>query len=120
MRLEWRRRLDEGEYYACLGSFTALIIPYNAESYHICRPSGPIIEAAALGVPVIACAGGFAEDELAPLDNGSLFMKSAAPAPLAQALTHFEREKDERKAKAMAAAVSYAASHGMEAVSRLL
>ena len=120
VRLEWRRRLADEEYHACLGSFTALIIPYSAQSYHVCRPSGPVIEAAALGVPVIACAGGFAQDELAPLDNGSLFMESAAPAPLAQALARFEREKDERKAKALAAAIPYAASHGTDAIMRLL
>lgn len=117
--LDWRR-LDEKEYYARLGALTALIIPYSPGDYHICRPSGPVIEAAVLGVPLIACAGGFAEDELAPLDNGSLFMEQASAKDLAFALGRFEREKDARKAKAMAACSGYAALHGTDAIMRLL
>ena len=119
VRLDWRR-LEEKEYYARLGGLTALIIPYSPGDYHVCRPSGPVIEAAALGVPVIACAGGFAEDELAPLDNGSLFMERASAKDLALALSRFEREKDARKAMAMAVCSGYAASHGTDAVMRLL
>ena len=117
--LHWRR-LDAKEYYACLGGLTALIIPYSPEDYHACRPSGPVIEAAVLGVPIIACAGGFAEEELVPLDNGSLFMEQASAKDLAEALGRFEREKDARKARAMAACYGYAALHGTDAVMRLL
>ena len=117
--LDWRR-LDEKEYHARLGGLTALIIPYSPDDYHVCRPSGPVIEATALGVPIIACAGGFAEDELAALDNGSLFMERPSAKDLALALARFEREKDARKARAMAACSGYAASHGTDAIMRLL
>jgi hypothetical protein len=119
VEIDWRHR-DEQEYYARLGELTALIIPYSPDGYHACRPSGTVIEAAVLGVPVIACAGGFAEDELAPLDNGSLFMERASSTDLAAALSRFEREKDARKAKAVAASFRYAASHGTDAVMRMV
>jgi len=112
--------LAEKEYYALLGCFTALVIPYSPNAYHVYRPSGPVIEAAALGVPIIACAGGFAEDELATLDNGSLFVEQASSKDFAQAFSRFEREKDVRKARAVAACFGYAASHGMDAIMRLL
>lgn len=112
--------LDQTDYYRCLAGFTALIIPYSAEDYHVYRPSGPVIESAALGVPILACAGGFAEEELAPLDNGSLFMANASPKELALAFSRFEREKDSRKAKAATARPGYAASHGADAVMRLI
>lgn len=119
VEIDWRR-LDEKEYYARLGGLTALIIPYSADDYHVCRPSGPVIEAAVMGVPIIACAGGFAEEELLPLGNGSLFMATASARELALALTLFEREKEARKARAAAACPAYAALHGTEAVMRLL
>ncbi len=116
--LEWKY-LGEEEYLTRLGGFTALIIPYRAEEYHACRPSGLVVEATALGVPLVACAGGFAEDEIASLDNGSLFMVQADPKELARALALFEREKDARKAGALAVAPAYAAGHGLDALMRL-
>ena len=117
--LEWRY-LDEEQYLARLGGFTALILPYRAEEYHACRPSGLVVEATALGVPLVACAGGFAENEIASLNNGSLFMARADPRELAQALALLEREKDARKARALAAAPAYAAGHGLDAIMRLV
>jgi len=117
--IDWSH-LDENDYYACLGRFTALIIPYSPNVYHVCRPSGPVIEAAALGVPIIAYAGGFAEDELALLDNGSLFIEHSSAKDLALAFSRFEREKDVRKAKAVITCSSYAALHGTDAIIRLL
>lgn len=117
--LEWKY-LGEEEYLARLGGFTALILPYRAEEYHVCRPSGLVVEATALGVPLVACAGGFAEDEIASLNNGSLFMARSDPRELARALALFEREKDARKAMALAAAPAYAAGHGLDAIMRLV
>ena len=116
--LEWRY-LGEEQYLARLGGFTALIVPYPAEAYHVCRPSGLVVEATALGVPLVACAGGFAEDEIASLNNGSLFMDRADPRELARALALFEREKEARKARALAAAPAYTACHGLDALMRL-
>ena len=116
--LEWKY-LGEEDYLARLGGFTALVIPYRAEEYHACRPSGLVVEAAALGVPLVACAGGFAEDEIAPLNNGSLFMARADARELALALALFEREKEARKARALAVAPAYAAGHGLDAIMRL-
>ena len=114
------RHLEEAEYYAHMGRLSALILPYSPDAYHRYRPSGPVIESALLGVPAIVCAGGFAEEELAPLDNGSLFMENADPASLAKALLRFEREKDERKARAMAARPGYAVKHGTGAIMRMI
>lgn len=117
--LEWKY-LSEAEYLTRLGGFTALIIPYRSEEYHVCRPSGLVVEATALGVPFVACAGGFAEDEIASLNNGSFFMAKADPKELARALALFEREKDARKAGALAVAPAYAAGHGLDAIMRLV
>ena len=79
------RRLEEREYYASLGKADALVIPYTASAYTRFRPSGLGIESAALGVPAICAQGGFMEEELARLDNGSLFLESVSPASLSQA-----------------------------------
>lgn len=111
--------LENAAYFEQFASFDALLLPYGPEAYHRFRPSGLVIEAAALGVPLICRKGGFMEEEVGPLDNGSLFLDSASPAALADAMLLFEREWEARAAKALRAAAAYRARHGVEAVLRL-
>gem|GEM_PF-3675440 len=103
--------LDERAYYRNMASFTAMIIPYTAEAYSRYRPSGLVIESAAMAVPAICAQEGFMREELAPLRNGSLFMPAPTAACLAEALFQFEREMRKRKALALNAAQDYCRRH---------
>jgi hypothetical protein len=105
------RYLDEHAYYRNMASFTAMIIPYTAEAYSCYRPSGLVIESAAMAVPAICTQGGFMHEELAPLQNGSLFMPEPTAERLTEALFRFEREMGERKALALNAAPDYCQYH---------
>lgn len=107
-------------YYAALASYSAVLLPYTPQAYSLYRPSGLAIEAAVVAVPVLAAKGGFIENELAPLDNGSLFMEGANAASLVEALLLFEKHAAQRKAKALAAAQGYAALHNAAHVAALL
>lgn len=111
------RHLGVAEYYEAMRSATALIVPYCYDRF---RPSGLVIESAAAGTPLVGLAGGFMEEELAGLDNGSLFFARATPALLSRALLRFDREHAERGAKARMAAKRYAARQGMDALLRCL
>ena len=108
------RYLDERAYYQNLASLTALIIPYTAESYSRYRPSGLVIESAAMAVPAICLQGGFMQEELAPLQNGSLFMPKPTVECLVEALFLFEREMWDRKALALAVAPNYILYHDIQ------
>jgi glycosyltransferase involved in cell wall biosynthesis len=111
------RHLGVHEYYVGMAASTAIVAPY---SYGRFRPSGLVIESAALGVPLIGLAGGFAEDELGGLRNGSLFLPRPTPALLSQALLRFDEEHAERGARARIAAKRYAGRQGTEALLRCL
>ena len=112
------RFLDTEAYYENMAAFDALVIPYTAKSYSRYRPSGLIIESAAMGVPAICAEGGFMEEELAPLENGSLFIPEPSAECLAQALFRFEREGRERKKLALAAAPAYCRYHDIRGFAR--
>lgn len=114
------QRLDERDYYASFGAADALIIPYEASAYTRFRPSGLVIESAALGVPAICAKGGFMEEELGRLDNGSLFLESISPASLSQAFFLFEKEYVARKEQAIARAAEYRRVHNARAVLELV
>lgn len=108
------RYLEEKAYYANLASFSALLLPYRASEYPRYRPSGLAIEAAALAVPVIGAGGGFIEEELAQLGNGSLFVEMPTREYLVDGLFRFEREWETRKKRALAAAPGYASHHDIQ------
>ena len=110
--------LNDHAYYQNMASFTAMIIPYTAGVYPRYRPSGLVIEAAAMAVPAICVQGGFMQEELEPLRNGSLFMPEATAGSLVQALFQFEREMRERKALALAAAPDYCRYHDIRRFAR--
>ena len=105
------RYLDEHAYYRNMASFTAMIIPYTASAYSRYRPSGLVIESAAMAVPAICTQGGFMQEELEPLQNGSLFMPKPTGECLVEALFQFEREMRKRKALALSAAPDYCQYH---------
>ncbi|MDL2290750.1 hypothetical protein LJC09_01415 [Desulfovibrio sp. OttesenSCG-928-F20] len=113
-------RLSERDYYHSLGCSDALVIPYDASAYTRFRPSGLVIESAALGVPAICAKGGFMEEELAHLDNGSLFLDAVTPESLCEAFFVFEKEYAGRKQKALARAANYRRSHNAKTVLRLI
>ncbi|MDR2891754.1 MAG: hypothetical protein LBV80_01525 [Deltaproteobacteria bacterium] len=108
------------DFYAEMAKLDAMLMPYDPMAYHASRASGPAIEAASLGVPLIALAGGFLEDELKPLDNGSFFMPQADAGALAKVMLLFDKEYPERTGKAQAAAVDYRKVHCLDNIWRLL
>lgn len=114
------RYLTPEEYYESMGRLSAVIIPYHPCSYNAYRPSGVIIESAAMGVPAICMRGGFMQEELKPLNNGSLFCKEPTAAALAGAFLQFEQERDERRKLAATAAVEYSARHSTRHITNLL
>jgi len=105
------RYLGEEAYYANLASFSALLLPYTASEYTRYRPSGLAIEAAAMAVPVVAAGGGFIEEELARLNNGSLFVAKPTRELLVEGMFCFEQEWEKRKCLALRAAPAYCAHH---------
>jgi glycosyltransferase involved in cell wall biosynthesis len=117
-----RIRLDQkywkgDAYYRLMGGFSVLLVPYV---YDVCRPSGLVIESVVMGVPAITGRGGFMEDELVGLDNGTLFVDKLTPSALSEAFFLFDEQARERKARAMAAAPRYGDKHGSEALRELL
>lgn len=107
-------RLSEHDYFTEIGHSDAVVIPYDSASYTRFRPSGVAIEATALGVPVICAKQSFMEEELGPLDNGSLFLDSITPKALANAFFEFDKTHIDRKNKALRRAHAYRGKHNTE------
>ncbi|MDR0339154.1 MAG: hypothetical protein LBH65_02630 [Desulfovibrio sp.] len=113
-------RLDDDAYFRQLGTLSAIILPYGAETYHRYRPSGLVVEATAMGVPLIAHKGGFAEDETSGLNNGSVLLEDMSVGSLLTGLRLFAEESGRRRALGAEAAPAYSAGHGAGTVIKKL
>lgn len=88
----------------------ALILPYRPHDY-VRRVSQVALEAAALGVAAITTRGSSLEEDLRPLDNGSVFMAGTGARDLAGGLAEFAGNLAGNRRRAAAAAGAFTAYH---------
>jgi glycosyltransferase involved in cell wall biosynthesis len=99
-------------FYRHIACSDAVLLTYPAHAYRN-RVSQIALEAASLGVSCIATRYSSMEEELARLDNGSVFMEQSDPEELARAMLDFEHNLEENRAKAAAAGKIFRAFHNI-------
>jgi glycosyltransferase involved in cell wall biosynthesis len=86
-------------FYAHIAGSDAVLLTYPGQHYQN-RISQIALEAAAFGVSCVAARHSSMEEELARLDNGSVFMEKADAGCLAAAMLDFEQNLAGNRAKA--------------------
>jgi len=98
------------EFHHLLGSFDALLLPYQSSQY-IERSSQIVIEAISLGVPLIVPARTSLALEAKDFDCGHTLIQRYEPDSVATAIALFVEHHDELARKSAAAAPKCAAFH---------